>query len=205
MATLREEQKRIARQRIIEAAATEIAAAGLADTSIPTIAERAGVSVRTVYNYFPTKDDLADALADETDRLIVELGGLAVSDDLDALPELVDLNFSLFADLGDIGAASARIRTERRLSGDRHQRGATGARTEALRRAIADARPDLTNTQVSETASIIRTVMSFETWDRLTNEFGIPTAHVGRVASWALKELLDAVRAGRSPSGRPNG
>src|SRR5262245_11774707 len=39
-----------------------------ATISIPAVAKRANVSVRTVYHYFPTKETLFDELLDQTQR-----------------------------------------------------------------------------------------------------------------------------------------
>lgn len=53
------ERKRAA---IIEAATQEFRTAGFEHTSMDSIAQRAGVSKRTVYNHFPSKEDLFAAI-----------------------------------------------------------------------------------------------------------------------------------------------
>src|SRR3954466_3603430 len=55
---LRGEQQQQTRERILEAAIALIAEDGLAELTVPGVAERAGVSLRTVYRHFPAKDDL---------------------------------------------------------------------------------------------------------------------------------------------------
>lgn len=49
------------RQAILQAAATQFRACGFEATSMDRIALEAGVSKRTVYNHFPSKDDLFGA------------------------------------------------------------------------------------------------------------------------------------------------
>lgn len=51
-------------ERIIEAANVEFASAGLAKASTSAIAERAGVSIGTLYRFFDDKDAIAQALVD---------------------------------------------------------------------------------------------------------------------------------------------
>lgn len=51
-------------ERIIEAADIEFATAGLARASTSAIAERAGVSIGTLYRFFDDKDAIAQALVD---------------------------------------------------------------------------------------------------------------------------------------------
>jgi TetR/AcrR family transcriptional regulator of autoinduction and epiphytic fitness len=55
------DQKRAA---ILEAAAVTFRAEGFHATTMDTIAERAGVSKRTVYNHFSSKDELFDVITD---------------------------------------------------------------------------------------------------------------------------------------------
>ena len=54
---LRERQRVAAWTRIHESAVTLVLERGLPEATIAAIAERAGVSVRTFFNYFPTKED----------------------------------------------------------------------------------------------------------------------------------------------------
>ncbi len=56
------------RERLLEAAAIEFAREGFAGANVNRIAERAGFSIGTVYNYFPSKRELMHAF-------IVEMGG----------------------------------------------------------------------------------------------------------------------------------
>lgn len=54
------QRKRLA---ILDAARAEFLEAGFRDTSMDRVAERAAVSKRTVYNHFPSKEDLFKAIA----------------------------------------------------------------------------------------------------------------------------------------------
>ena len=63
------------RTAILEAVAAEIAASGLTGFSIQGVADRAGVTHRTVYNHFPTREALNDARATVTACLALGGGG----------------------------------------------------------------------------------------------------------------------------------
>ncbi|MCH7583710.1 MAG: TetR/AcrR family transcriptional regulator [Acidobacteria bacterium] len=201
MGSLREEHKRIARDRILEGLAVEIAEHGLLGLSVPAVAERAGVSQRTVYNYFENKDVLVGSLGEWAETQLRQRGGRIVEADLDQIPQALEINFRLFSELGALSTALARIAatadvdspamaTTNRLS---------SRRTDAVRIAIARVRPDLDSDAVEAVTAMFRTVMSFGTWSRLANDFGLSGADAGRVAAWAFSVLLDTLRDGRGP------
>ncbi len=61
------------RLAILNAATEEFHTSGFSGTSMDRIAEVANVSKRTVYNHFPSKDDLFQAIIDELVRKIGEM------------------------------------------------------------------------------------------------------------------------------------
>ena len=70
--------------------------AGLENLSMSALVDRAGVSLRTVYNYFEAKDSLVDALQAETLTRMDEQGIVYV-DTLDHMPETIRLNRQILA------------------------------------------------------------------------------------------------------------
>ena len=59
---LRQENAAATRRRILDAFAVLIAEGEGPDLSVPAVASRAGVAVRTVYRHFPTRDDLLEGV-----------------------------------------------------------------------------------------------------------------------------------------------
>jgi AcrR family transcriptional regulator len=62
---LRERKRRMTRQLISDAATTLFATRGFDNVKVSEVADRVGVSEKTVYNYFPTKESLVLDNADE--------------------------------------------------------------------------------------------------------------------------------------------
>jgi len=59
------------REAILEAAKTLLSRVGFADATMSALADEAGVSVGTLYNYFESRDDVIQRLVEhETDQLI---------------------------------------------------------------------------------------------------------------------------------------
>ena len=61
--SLREDQAAQTRARILDATVALLAETGESDVAMPDVAVRAGVSLRTVYRNFPSRDALLDAVA----------------------------------------------------------------------------------------------------------------------------------------------
>ncbi len=63
---LRERKRRLTRQLISDAATVMFAMRGFDSVKVSEVADRVGISEKTVYNYFPTKESLVLDTADET-------------------------------------------------------------------------------------------------------------------------------------------
>src|ERR671926_105127 len=59
--TLRDQQAAVARNRILHAVAELLERDGAADLTMPQVADLSGVSLRTVYRYYPTREALLAA------------------------------------------------------------------------------------------------------------------------------------------------
>jgi AcrR family transcriptional regulator len=63
---LRERKRRLTRQLISDAATALFATRGFDNVRVSEVAERVGVSEKTIYNYFPTKESMVLDTADES-------------------------------------------------------------------------------------------------------------------------------------------
>jgi AcrR family transcriptional regulator len=83
------------RDRVL-AAATEVFAARGLDASLGEIARRAGVSIGTLYNHFPTRDDLFDAIFPAR-MAVLDASATAALADPDPWSGFVSFTHALFA------------------------------------------------------------------------------------------------------------
>ncbi|MEJ2715656.1 MAG: TetR/AcrR family transcriptional regulator [Deltaproteobacteria bacterium] len=81
----RRRSQRDARARILRAALDEFSENGFHQATIDSIAERAGIAKGTVYRYFKTKEELFNALKEDTMSEFVELAKREVTRDADVL------------------------------------------------------------------------------------------------------------------------
>ena len=188
---LRDEQTALTRQRIVRAMADLLLTGHPASFSVPAVAERAGVSVRTVYRYFPTKELLLDALS--------ELGGTASIELLDRTAEgkeftvddYVDAIPALWAGLYD-NAAYMRAQavnpilreTRSRRIADRRTRIETGLRSI----------DGLSDDDIDRMTSLIQVLASSWTMLDLVDEAGLAPAEAAALVQWAIRSLVDTAK-----------
>jgi AcrR family transcriptional regulator len=97
--SIRTAQRELTRQRILDAVLDLVSEGRLTEVSVPDVARRSGASVATIYRYFPTKDALFQAAAEEPARRAagelpreeIELGGEYLRTMWDAFAENMPL------------------------------------------------------------------------------------------------------------------
>ncbi|CAM5764835.1 TetR family transcriptional regulator [Labrys miyagiensis] len=121
------------RRLIVEAAANEFQANGYAATSMSAVAQRAGVSTKTMYRLIPTKADMftrvvadrirlfmlviddealdEDGLVPALERILIAYGKLTLSEETIAMNRLVIGEYDRFPEIGDAFYETAVMRT----------------------------------------------------------------------------------------------
>ncbi len=191
--TLRERQKGLTRDAIMDALAETIHEQGLHDFSVQDVADRAGVSHRTVYRHFPGRDALLDGLSRELDALFEER-------DLPVLPEtasdIADQVRTAFEVLSErpsliravaVGALSTGIQPGTRKERDR-----------VFREKIEEAAGCLPEAEARKASAVIRYLANSLAWVVLTDQLGLHEDEAGDAVAWAVETLLaDVEQRGR--------
>jgi AcrR family transcriptional regulator len=72
---LRDEHRELTRKKVLGAVLDLVAEGSFDELSVPAVARRSGVSLATIYRYYPTKDRLLAAAADEPARQALAADG----------------------------------------------------------------------------------------------------------------------------------
>lgn len=195
MATIREQQKALVRDAILEALGQHVAERGLFEFSVPEIAERAGVSHRTVYNHFPSRQELLEGFSSWVAHRAAEAGATDDTSSTRRVASQVPHNFAAFDRLGGLSEASARIDPGTAPPSDRADRSAR------FRAAVKDELPDLSAADQHALAGLVRLLGSVRAWYALTRELGVDQEAAGRVTGWAIA-TLGAAAAEAAADGR---
>jgi AcrR family transcriptional regulator len=184
------------RTAILEAVAAEIAEAGLTDFSIQGVADRAGVTHRTVYNYFPTREALNDAFAEHVEALSAgqKIANAEVGVGVGGLPRIAK---HMHTAVGDAAAPlqayvmmTIATATAARVFRDRSKK-----IEQRVDEELGPFEPGIAKL----VTSAVRMFLSSSGWFLLKKHHGLSREEAGRVSEWAVRVLLDAVRKGDVP------
>jgi AcrR family transcriptional regulator len=183
---LRESHAEHTKESILEAAAEEMAARGPTAFSVPSVAERSGVALRTIYRHFPTRDALVDAMWAFT---------YARRDWLER-----DVPAPITETVANLGPRYAGMRAlidaaqrcERQLALRAKTRRRRMANFEA---ALADDVAKLGPEARRRALGALQCVSTPTFWLMLNDSWCPDAAEASRVAAWALGVLLERVRS----------
>lgn len=181
----RAQAKQETRDRILHAVIDVVTREGVHAFTVQNVANAAGVSHRTVYRHFATREDLLNGLDEMIERRGVQAGVDPKIPDLTELPQAIGPIYESFDLVRDAMRAYVVISVAlgKRVPG-------FDQRSRSLREHIARAFPGLTSEEVEEAAGVIRLLVSTRAWFLLTTELDMSTAAAGRAASWALEALI---------------
>jgi len=193
---LRERQMAQTRTAILDALAAEIIESGILGLSMQRVADRAGITHRTLYNHFPTREALNDAFAAHVEEVMSALGVVAPESEanLASLPAVAGRIHEV------MGAHAPHIRAYVKLTM------ATGApaqvfreRSRLIEQRLEDELGPLAPGVARRVTSAIRLFLSSTGWNLMTEHHGLTGEESGRVCEWAVKLLVDAARDGNIP------
>ncbi|HEY8545386.1 MAG TPA: helix-turn-helix domain-containing protein [Acidimicrobiales bacterium] len=154
--------------------------------TVRAVAERAGVTERTIYRHFPSERHLRDAvfvrLADDAG---VDLEGLRL-DELRGVTRRILEFVSAFPTGGGSPTDPTLIAADQQLR-------------DALVAAVAPATDDWPEGDRTLAAAMLDVLWSVMTYERLVAGWGLDPRDAIRGATWVMGLVEDAIRAGRRP------
>jgi AcrR family transcriptional regulator len=183
---LRERQSADTGEAILRALCEQLAAGGLADFSIPEVARRAGVTTRTVYRHFPSREALLEALDGFLDR---EMGDLPRPATVTAFVEQVPAQFAAF----EASAEICKALLERGPGGAVRQHGRK-RRARQLTAAIQAELPRLELDEVRRAGAAMHVACGLNAWQGLREVWGLSPEDAAAAAAWATRLMLADLR-----------
>lgn len=189
LTSVRQEHKEHTRLRILDAAVALIEEAGETPLTMAAVAERAGVTDRTVYRHFETRDALVRATWSRMQQRVASRGFPRTAQDMVESP--VQL-FPRFDSARELVRASlySPAGLDIRMSSN-------AERQDAVLSAVRDAFPDADERWLRRRAAIAQLINSAYAWEVLRQYWDIEGEEAGKAAAEALAILLGKRAAGQ--------
>lgn len=185
-ASLRDQQAAVARERILRAVAELLERDGAAELTVPQVAELSGVSLRTVYRYFPTREELLAAAGRFIGGKLLQQGYPTSLDDVADSFQRACVEFDERPGLVRAMALS-EVGREARSSRRRE-------RLEAIRRTLDAEVGGLTTRERREAEAVLAYLHNMLAYTTLREEQGLSGEEIGEALGWAIRTLIADLR-----------
>lgn len=181
---LRKAHRDLTQARILEAAIDLLRTEDLDELRIADIATRAGMTERTIYRHFATREELLKGLWPFLQRRVQSSGFPESAAELIALAPNLFANFDL--EEGPMrGSVFSKAGRELRLAMNERRKA-------AFLSAVRQARPDLDGDALTRLAAVVQLLDSAFAWAVMKDFWGLQGAEAGRAVSEAIALLLGA-------------
>jgi AcrR family transcriptional regulator len=184
--TLREEHANVTRQRILAAVAELLERGGPEELTVPDVAEASGVSLRTVYRYYPTRDELLEAAG----RWIgAELLHSPYPQTLDEVATVIADGCRRFDDHPGLVRSLALSELGRDVRATRR-----GERLAAIEQALRAEVGGLPEDELRRAQAILGYLHNMLAYTTLREEGGLNGEQAGEAVAWAIGTLVEDLR-----------
>jgi AcrR family transcriptional regulator len=184
--TLREQHALATRERILSAVAELIERGETDALTMPGVAEASGVSLRTIYRYYPAREQLLEAAG----RWIGdELLKHPYPRDLDEVADLFEEGCRDFDERPGLVRALAFSQLGERVRGYRRRE-----RLEAIRGALRAELPNLSEPEIRRAEAVLAYLHNVVAYTTLREEDGLTGEEVGAAVGWAMRTLIADLR-----------
>lgn len=192
--TLRDQQAQLTRELILRAVADRLAVEDMDDISVPQIAKDAGVSLRTVYRYFPTRNELFAAAGDWIAEHM--FGSAPFEESADQLGTVFREVCERFDEQPHLVRAMALTQSGRSVRWHRRTQ-----RLDGIRRALGEISDRLPEDEVRKAQAVFFYLENMLAWVTMRDEAGLSGKEVGEAVAWAIGTLVNDLRRRNDAAG----
>jgi AcrR family transcriptional regulator len=184
--SLREQHAAATRERILSAVADLIERGDVDELTVPDVAEASGVSLRTVYRYYPSREELLEAAGRWIGN---ELMRHPYPQTLDEVAEAYRVGVGEFAQRPGLVRALALSQLGRKVRGYRRRE-----RLAAIRKAMRTELPELDEEELRRAEAVIAYLHNMLAFTTMREENHLSPEEIGEAVAWAIRTLVDDLR-----------
>jgi AcrR family transcriptional regulator len=184
--SLREQHAVATRERILGAVADLLERGAAEEVTMPAVADASGVSLRTIYRYYPTREELLEAAG----RWIGdELLKHPYPRDLDEVAELYQVGARDFDERPGLARALALSQLGRHVRGFRRRE-----RLDAIGRSLRSELTELSEPELQRAQAVLAYLHNILAYTTLREENGLSGDEIGEAIGWAIRTLIADLR-----------
>ncbi len=184
--SLREQHAEVTRVRILSAVAELLESGQLDELTVPSVAAASGVSLRTIYRYYPTRDRLLEAAGRWIGN---ELFGHPYPADLDAAADDFEVQCANFDERPGLVRALALSELGHEVRGYRRRE-----RLKAIRTALRDELGALPDEELRQAEAVLAYLHNMLAYTAIREESGLTGEQIGKALGWAIRTLVADLR-----------
>lgn len=192
-ASLRRRHSELTRELILRTVAEILEDGDTAGLAVPEVARRSGVSLRTVYRYFPTREQLI-AAAGEWIGINVVGGSMPAS--LAEVPQVYAENAARWDEHARLVETMATSRGANSLRSVRRRQ-----RLTMLQEALREVTDGLPEAEARRAFAVFAYLDNMLAWLTMRDEAGLDGAETGAAVAWAMQVLVDDLRRRQRAAG----
>jgi AcrR family transcriptional regulator len=184
--SLRDQHAAMTRERILKAVADLLERGDAGELTVPEVAEASGVSLRTIYRYYPTREELLEAAG----RWIGdELLQHPYPRDLDEVADLYQIGCRDFDERPGLVRALAFSQLGQQVRGYRRRE-----RLESIERALRTELTALSQGELRRAEAVLAYLHNMLAYTTLREENGLSGDEIGEAIGWAIRVLIEDLR-----------
>ncbi len=184
--SLREEHAMATRQRVLAAVADLLERGDAEEVTVPAVAEASGVSLRTIYRYYQTRDELLEAAG----RWIgEELLKHPYPHALDEVADFYEKGARDFDERPGLVRALALSQLGRHVRGYRRRE-----RLDAIGRTVRAELTELSEPELERAEAVLSYLHNILAYTTLREENGLSGEEIGEAIGWAIRTLIADLR-----------
>ena len=183
---MREAQAAVTRERILSAVADLLESGGADELTMPEVAEASGESLRTIYRYYQTREQLLEAAG----RWIgEELLKHPYPANLDEVADLFEEGCRDFDERPGLVRVLALSQLGQEVRGYRRRE-----RLESIRRSLRSELAGLDEKQLKQAEAVLAYLHNLLAYTYMREESGMTGEEIGEAAGWAIRTLVADLR-----------
>jgi AcrR family transcriptional regulator len=192
--SLRDQQQQLTREIILRSVADQLESGEPSEITVPDVARFAGVSVRTVYRHFASREDLIREAAEWISAHL--FGASLMPETVTELAANYRENLVAFDEHPKLVRAMAVSRAGNSVRSARRER-----RLESLGRALNEVTDNLSQEERRQAEALLGYLVNMLAWVTMRDEYGLSGEQIATAMDWALGALIDDLRRRNEAAG----